>query len=266
MNKKQRFGLILLGTGALSFVGFMKIQKEGILGFLWMISSVLLLLFGFLLVVFGQDLKDRMEMKQRQQEENEKFRSIYSKRTQITTILGITYVIVFFATQNDSDIFSKMALNNKVFHGQIYRLISHMFVHANYMHLFGNAFVLFTVGSRLECLIGKIKYVLVYLVSGLVASIFVLVFQSNLDTVGASGALYGVLAYLIILSYINRQEMYYSFYDWLIPLAIFGCAETFFSPGISIWEHVGGFVAGLLLAYISRKKMKIEVENIVVKE
>lgn len=67
-----------------------------------------------------------------------------------------------------------------------------MFVHANYMHLFGNAFVLFTVGSRLECLIGKIKYVLVYLISGLVASIFVLVFQSNLDTVGASGALYGI--------------------------------------------------------------------------
>lgn len=43
-------------------------------------------------------------------------------------------------------------------------------------------------------------------------------------------------------------------------LAIFGCAETFFSPGISIWEHVGGFVAGLLLAFVFRKKMKIELE------
>lgn len=265
MNKKQRFGLILLGFGALCFVGFMKIQKEGALGFLWMISSVLILLFGFFLVVFGQDMNEHMEMKQRQQEENEKFRSIYSKKTEITTILGILYVMTFFITQNDSDLFSKLALNNQVFHGQIYRLISHMFVHANYMHLFGNAFVLFTVGSRLECLIGKMKYILVYFVSGLAASIFVLVFQSNLDTVGASGALYGVLAYLIIISYVNRHEMYYSFYDWLIPLAIFGCAETFFSPGISIWEHVGGFVAGLLLAYVSRKKMKIEVEDEVVK-
>ena len=260
MNKKQRFGLVLLAIGALSFVGFMKIQKEGSIGFLWMLSSVLLLLFGFLFIVFGKDMNEHIEMKQRQLEENERFKSIYSKKTEVTTVLGIAYVIVFFITQNEPDIVSKLALNSKVFHGQIYRLFSHMFVHANYMHIIGNAFVLFTVGSRLECLVGKIKYILIYFASGLTASIFVLVFQSNVDTVGASGALYGVLAYLVVLSYVNRQEMYYSLYDWLIPLAIFGCAETFFSPGISIWEHVGGFVAGLLLAFVFRKNMKIELE------
>ncbi|MBI4116846.1 rhomboid family intramembrane serine protease [Candidatus Pacearchaeota archaeon] len=85
----------------------------------------------------------------------------------------------------------------------IWTIFTSMFMHANFLHIFANMFSLFFIGNFLERIIGKKRFFLIYLISGIVGGIFFvfsgMIFNSNIPGVGASGAIFGLIGILAVL-------------------------------------------------------------------
>jgi len=129
-----------------------------------------------------------------------------------------------------------------VAHGDWYRLISAAFLHYGPIHLGMNMLALWWIGRPLEDYLGPIRYLLLYLVSGLAGSAGALIMNPTAVTVGASGAIFGILGAAIVL---ERQGTYV-LGGSALTLLIVNIAFTFAVPGISIGGHLGGLAGGAL--------------------
>jgi membrane associated rhomboid family serine protease len=130
----------------------------------------------------------------------------------------------------------------EVAQGDWYRLLSAAFLHYGPVHLGLNMLALWWIGRPLEDYLGPVRYLLLYLVSGLAGSAGALVVTPNADTVGASGAIFGLLGAAIVL---ERQGAYV-LGGSAMTLLIVNVAFTFAVPGISIGGHLGGLAGGAL--------------------
>lgn len=145
-------------------------------------------------------------------------------------------------------LFDKWALFGPyVARGDWWRLMTSAFLHEGLLHIGFNMAALWFVGGPVEEYLGRTRYVLLYLVSGLAGSAGAL-FQSPLSpTVGASGAIFGILGALLVIEWHETGRIMGTAMTWiLINLVI-----SFTVPGISWGGHVGGLIAGILctLAY-----------------
>jgi membrane associated rhomboid family serine protease len=126
--------------------------------------------------------------------------------------------------------------------GDWWRLFTAMFLHYGPFHLGLNMLALWWFGSAVELVLGRGRYLLLYIVSGLAGSAGALLFTPNSATVGASGAIFGILGAALVL---ERQRTYVlgggAFGIIAINLVI-----TFALPGISIGGHLGGLAGGAL--------------------
>jgi membrane associated rhomboid family serine protease len=151
-----------------------------------------------------------------------------------------------------------------------------MFVHGGLLHIASNMIYLVVFGDNVEDLMGPVLYLVFYLLCGLAASVAQIAADptSMIPNVGASGAIAGVLAgYLLLLptgtvrilfflppfSRIARIPALFFISLWFI-LQIFGGAMSLGasseSGGVAYWAHVGGFLAGLALAFIYKQTMR----------
>jgi membrane associated rhomboid family serine protease len=105
-----------------------------------------------------------------------------------------------------------------------------------------NMLILWLIGAGLEESMGRVRYLLLYLVSGLAGSAGALVLNPDAVTVGASGAIFGLFGALLVL---ERQGTYIQGGS-VLGLVIINLAITFFVPGISIGGHLGGLAGGAL--------------------
>jgi membrane associated rhomboid family serine protease len=130
--------------------------------------------------------------------------------------------------------------------GELWRLVTSGFVHAGPLHLGFNMLGLYILGSMLEPSLGRLRFGVVYFVSLLAGSFGALLFEPIQDTVGASGAVFGLMGAAVVL-FRNRgiPLMQSGLGFWLILNLVFS-----FRPGISLGGHLGGFVGGLLAAYV----------------
>jgi membrane associated rhomboid family serine protease len=128
--------------------------------------------------------------------------------------------------------------------GQWWRLLTAAFLHANIIHLGMNMLGLWWFGGPLEATIGRARYLLVYLVSGLAGSAGALLATPDAITVGASGALFGMLGAALVL----ERGGTYVFGGGALGVIVLNLAFTFLIPGISIGGHIGGLVGGALCA------------------
>ena len=129
-----------------------------------------------------------------------------------------------------------------VAHGEWWRLLTAAFLHYGPIHLALNMMALWLFGPALESALGAVRFLLLYLVSGLAGSAGVLLLSPDAVTVGASGAIFGLFGAILVL---ERQGTPI-FAGSVIPLLVINFAFTLFVPGISIGGHVGGFVGGAL--------------------
>jgi len=154
----------------------------------------------------------------------------------------------------------------------ILSMFTSMFMHGSWLHLFGNMLFLWIFGNNIEDFLGKIKYILFYLLSGLGASMVHIIFHPNSLTpvIGASGAVSGIMgAYLILYPTARVRTLVFvfifvTFVD--IPAFVFLVVWFLFQflyvggQGVAWLAHVGGFLIGLLLIKLWRqKKPKIEI-------
>jgi membrane associated rhomboid family serine protease len=130
--------------------------------------------------------------------------------------------------------------------GEWYRLVTAMFLHASFIHLLFNMLALYWLGSVVEQAIGTGRFLLVYFVAGIAGSAVALVFTGPIAvTVGASGAIYGIMGALLILEYLTTG----SFAGQAMGLIALNLALTFAIPNISIGGHLGGLVGGTAATY-----------------
>jgi membrane associated rhomboid family serine protease len=130
--------------------------------------------------------------------------------------------------------------------GDWYRLVTAMFLHGSLLHLAFNILALYWFGSIVEQAIGTMRFLLVYFASGLAGSAGALLLSDPFTpTVGASGAIYGILGALLVLEYRATG----TFAGPVLGLIALNLALTFAIPNISIGGHLGGLVGGVLAMF-----------------
>jgi len=130
-----------------------------------------------------------------------------------------------------------------VSHGEWWRLMTAAFLHYGPLHLALNMFSLYFAGSILEQVIGRWRYLLLYLISGIFGSAGALFHTPGSATAGASGAIFGVLGGLLVLE--RRGNIATG--GQVLGLIVLNLIFTFAVPGVSVGGHVGGLIAGVLL-------------------
>jgi membrane associated rhomboid family serine protease len=151
--------------------------------------------------------------------------------------------------------------------GAFVPLLTSMFVHASWGHLIFNMWALYIFGDNIEDYLGHFRYLLFYLISGLAASFLHILMNptSTLPSVGASGAIAGVMGAYFIL-YPSARVLTWVFFIvfiwlpawlvlgfWFVGQFLSGAATSIAytsqtsGGGIAFWAHVGGFVAGLAM-------------------
>ncbi len=128
--------------------------------------------------------------------------------------------------------------------GEIWRLISAAFLHANLIHLALNMYSLYVVGSQIENFLGKTKFLLVYVISAITGCLLSAVASSS-PSVGASGAIFGLLGSLLYFGYHYRTYLGNVVKTQIIPIIALNLFLGFMSPGIDNFAHIGGLVGGL---------------------
>jgi membrane associated rhomboid family serine protease len=128
--------------------------------------------------------------------------------------------------------------------GDWWRLITAAFLHYGPFHLLLNMFALYWFGSLLEQRIGSGKFLLLYLVSGLAGSAGALVWSPLTPTVGASGAIFGILGAGLVL----EQQRDYVFGGSALGVIVINFILTFSISSISKGGHIGGLIGGIVCA------------------
>jgi membrane associated rhomboid family serine protease len=125
--------------------------------------------------------------------------------------------------------------------GEWWRLVTSAFLHASLIHLFFNMLMLWWFGSALETLLGRARYLGIFFVSTLGGAAGALLATApNQLTVGASGAVFGILGAGVVLE--RRQILVFG--GGALAVVVFNLLLTFLIPGISIGGHLGGLAAG----------------------
>ena len=132
---------------------------------------------------------------------------------------------------------------------QSWRLLAAMFVHIGLQHFVLNMITLYFLGRIAEDLFGSKAFLALYLLSGLMGNIFVLVFSPEAVAAGASTALFGIFGAIASLRFIARspyiQYLSQSYTSLILVNILFS-----FMPGISLAGHLGGLVGGGILAFV----------------
>lgn len=129
--------------------------------------------------------------------------------------------------------------------GQWYRLMTAMFLHGGYVHIAFNMLSLWWIGGPLEAALGRVRYLALYLLSGLAGSALTyLIAGSNVPSLGASGAIFGLFGATAVLMRRLNYDM-----RPVIALLVINLIFTFGWPSIAWQAHVGGLVAGVVIGY-----------------
>ncbi len=149
-------------------------------------------------------------------------------------------------------------------------LFSSMFMHGGWLHLFGNMLYLWIFGDNVEDAMGKVKFLIFYLICGVVAAFAQILVDSHsrIPSLGASGAISGVLgAYLVLFPHRRVRVLLLRTITYMPAIVVIGMwillqlfsgvgqvAQTEQTGGVAYAAHVGGFAAGLLLVWVFRSR------------
>ena len=211
-------------------------------------------------------------------EESKKAEDVFSKKTPIMTyiFMGICLVLYVltalaslnFIELNPNVLYKYGALVNFEMMGknpiELYRLITSIFLHGGLLHLLCNMYSLYVLGPQLESFFGKIKYTIIFIGSGIIGNLLSLVFlQETYVSVGASGAIFGLLGALLYFGYHYRVYLSGVIKSQIIPLIILNLAIGFFATSINNLAHIGGLIGGVLVSMAVGVKYKSNKADII---
>ena len=154
---------------------------------------------------------------------------------------------------------------------EYYRILTSLFMHSDIAHVFNNMVVLLFVGANLERATGKVKYLLLYFGTGIIADITSIVYNMMKDkqssdiiatySIGASGAIFGVVGAMIYIIIVNKGRLEDISSRQIILFAIFGLYGGITNAGIDNAAHIGGIIAGVILAMLLYRRPMRKLSN-----
>ena len=185
---------------------------------------------------------------------------LLGRRTPVTTLLLASIAAVYVLQLLRGDELVNLGANYgpAVFQdGQWWRLVTSMFLHGGFVHVLLNCWGLYQLGALFELWLGSVPLLVVYFVSGIAGSLASGIF-TNSPSVGASGAIFGLLGALISFLLRRRGMLTPQAKSLLMQLVGWAVINVFFgfsTPGIDNAAHLGGCAAGLLLGLGLRERI-----------
>lgn len=196
---------------------------------------------------------------------------IFSYKQPIVTYIIMAICIILFILMElsggstNSQTLLKYGANLDVLvkNGEYYRLFTCIFLHIGIMHLLCNMYSLYITGREVENLFGKIKYIIIFILSGIFGSIMSLAFTHNTISAGASGAIFGLLGALLYFGMHYRTYLGEAIKRSIIPIIVVNLIIGFFAEGIDLAAHIGGLVGGVLVAMMVGVPDKSKIKDII---
>lgn len=196
---------------------------------------------------------------------------IFSYKQPIVTYIIMAICIILFILMElsggstNSQTLLKYGANLDVLvkNGEYYRLFTCIFLHIGIMHLLCNMYSLYIIGREVENLFGKIKYIIIFILSGIFGSIMSLAFTHNTISAGASGAIFGLLGALLYFGMHYRTYLGEAIKRSIIPIIVVNLIIGFFAEGINLAAHIGGLVGGVLVAMMVGVPDKSKTKDII---
>ena len=138
--------------------------------------------------------------------------------------------------------------------GEIWRLVTHIFLHGSLMHILLNMYSLFILGNQIETLLGKVKFFVIFMISGICGGLLSAVLN-DVASVGASGAIFGLMGAMLCFGYHYRTYIGDALKRQILPVIILNLVIGFMSTGIDNFAHIGGLIGGIFCT------MALGVEN-----
>ena len=132
--------------------------------------------------------------------------------------------------------------------GQIYRLITYMFLHGSLIHLLINMYSLYILGTQIETYFGKTKMIVIYILSGICGGLLSATGNLYALSVGASGAIFGLLGALAYFGYHYRLYLGNVLTSQILPILAINLMIGFMVPNIDNFCHIGGLIGGIFAA------------------
>ena len=182
------------------------------------------------------------------------------KYMMLTNILIAVNLLVFlisaWISKNifDIDIYTLIIMgakvNSLIDKGQVWRLITCAFLHGGLIHIFFNMYALKILGPEIEYVYGKVKYLVIYLLSAIAASIFSYIFGPQSVSVGASGAIFGLFGAMLIFGIKHRKQMGKAYMMNILQVIFVNVIIGISSSNIDNAAHFGGLIVGALIALL----------------
>lgn len=174
----------------------------------------------------------------------------------------LVFVIMEFTKKQNWFYIEGASYTPFILEGQYYRLFTSMFLHFGIEHLGNNMLSLLFLGDLLERMVGRWRYIVIYLGGGFLGNLLSMVIEIHTGdyavSAGASGAVFAVIGGLLYVVFQNRARLGETFGKRMLFMAALMLFQGFTSAGIDNSAHVGGLIGGILLALLlCRRKIMI---------
>lgn len=198
-------------------------------------------------------MKITSDINKKNKKDVEKVDEIFKPKTPIITYflisVNVLIAIYMYILGNADSLIQELALSKPhvVSNNEFYRIFTSAFLHGSISHILINMYSLYIIGTQIEGFMGRGKYLIIYFFSILMGSLFSLVLNDNVVSVGASGAIFGLLGSLLYFGYHYRVYLGNVLKSQIIPIILINLAIGFMIPGIDNFAHIGGLVGGVLI-------------------
>lgn len=208
----------------------------------------------------------RMEMNQKSNKSNnyyaKKVMANHPLETHLTKYTPMTYMLIavnlvifllnlfYLYIQSSLQITDNLAVSyHAVANGDYYRLLTSTFLHSGVEHFLFNITALYVLGKFVESLYSKWHLLAAYILTGMLSSLFSLMFLQDAVSLGASGAIYGLLGIIIVHLMLNKKLNYKLLFQVALIFIVIALLSSLFS-NVNHYAHIGGLIFGLLLGLI----------------
>ena len=188
--------------------------------------------------------------------------SQFIKQYPVVSTLVVIHTVVFILTSLPADLGNSfmsiiMGVNFLISTGEWWRLVTPIFAHADLWHVLFNTFSLVLFAPALERLLGHTQFIIVYLLTGIIANVATLFIQPPFYiSVGASGAIFGLFGVYAAILFIFKERAPAELKQVMLPLLFISVIMTFFTANVNVTAHIAGLIAGFFIGLFIFYKSK----------
>lgn len=167
----------------------------------------------------------------------------------LIVIMSIIMLLMYFVSKGSISLVTLYKFGALIKGGSVLRIITSIFLHAGLLHFIMNMWALKLLGSQVETFYGHIKTLIIFIYSGVIGNLISLLFmEENTISVGASGAIFGLMGAILYFALNQRTYMGEALKKEILPVIIINILLGFMISGINVYAHIGGIVGGVLIS------------------